>query len=242
MTFSGLPPEIHTHIGCFLDARSLLAYCATCRALGELQWDQTWRALCKARWQPWPRYRLTERRAELWLELAANGAPINSWLGRYRWVEADAARKELRDGELSQLEWWFNFTPSAGGRGRQTLTRAQFGNDGFLRLLNYPPLPYRVEPREPHEIGWLTRTFVRATVNFLEAVGDGQFTLYERAPARQAVIISNFPLHTVQRLESKEWLIENENVMLVSCEKGGEPTYDERNFLTVPPEEPPIGE
>ena len=45
--------------------------------------------------------------------------------------------------------------------------------------------------------------------------------------------IANFPPHRVQRLQNtREWLIYNGNVTIVSCGPDGLGEYDERGFLT----------
>ena len=50
---------------------------------------------------------------------------------------------------------------------------------------------------------------------------------------RQSIQIANFPPHWIERIEpSKEWLIYNDNVTIVSCGPQGLGPYDDRGFIT----------
>ena len=46
----------------------------------------------------------------------------------------------------------------------------------------------------------------------------------------QQLTIANFPKHLVDRLDSWEWMIYNENVTFVSCDEAGTLTYTGRGF------------
>ena len=250
--------------------------CASARARVPLA--RRWRELCKARWECWPHYRLTDAR-ERWLDVelpleharpprwpcrvkAVEAPSPLGWLGRYRWVELDALRTRLIDEDLTRQCWYFNFSPSAGGRGRATLARATFGSDGWLSVPNYPPLPYaladlQVVMQDDYEANvMLDNMVVEQAAN--QPGGDADAGAYHElqdeeldqllgdggdngggggAPrgrrTRQALLINNFPPHYIRRLpKSREWVVANDNVTFVSCAEGELPAFDERGFLT----------
>ena len=62
-----------------------------------------------------------------------------SWKEAFRWTDTDSNRTVLLNDELQQLAWYFNFTPKAGGRGRDTLLKGRFAGTRLL-LPEYPPL------------------------------------------------------------------------------------------------------
>ena len=104
--------------------------------------DSLWRKRCCARWQNWPRYRLTDERDRA----LAERFPSFTWKEKYLWAEKDSIRTTLTKNELEGLGWYFNFTASAGGREDESLTHANF-RDGSLHLIgmpHYPPMPYRL--------------------------------------------------------------------------------------------------
>lgn len=192
--------------------------------------------------QNWPRYRLT---AEVEAQLDTKH-PGTSWLARYRIVQADADRTLLTQEELETLTWHFNFTPGAGGRGRQTLKSVRF-TERKIYVPGYPPLDYflvdpvpaqsvdeaiaefsasgEADPNSPQRLGHL-----RQLLSALMANPQHRASLPGQ---EQCVQIANFPPHRVQRLQNtREWLIYNGNVTIVSCGPDGLGEYDERGFLT----------
>lgn len=98
---------------------------------------ETWKEVCHRRWREWPRYR--------WENLKKSHLRLTNktWKQRYLWVEADYSRKTITIAELEGRSWWFNFTPQAGGRGLDTLTRCFFGR-GFMVVPGFPPFHCRL--------------------------------------------------------------------------------------------------
>ena len=281
MGLDELPDELHVAVAAFLPTpRDLARFCATNKRATGYNTHQLWRRLCAARWADWPRYALTPAR-EAWL--AEQHATLD-WRGRYRHFEADASRTILTLEEMKSLNWHFNFTATAGGRGQATLKEARFTSK--LIVPGYPPLDYHLVPlMEPN---WLTEaesssesideaeangggssssggggdgsggdssqhprrgiSAIRSLMSSLlsnsaMAGGEGFGGSSGVASRRQVVQIANFPPHWVERLmDTREWLIYNDNVTFVSCPPDAGPgTYDERGFLTDanPPEPAP---
>ena len=183
----------------YFDAQTLLnlpCLSRRLRAFGDENLDPLWRKRCRTRWQNWPRYRLTEERDR---ELAER-FPSYNWKKKYLFIEKDAKRTTLAKDELESLGWYFNFTPAAGGREDETLTRAIF-RDGSLHLIgmpHYPPMPYRL-------------------VN----VNSSQ---------QQLMIVPFPSHNISRNEEDREFLITNENVTFVSCGSGGELRFRQRAF------------
>jgi len=238
-TLDGLLDELVLAVLTFLPAPSLVAVQRTCHHLGGLAGDGTiWRSLCAARWQNKPRYRLTAAR-ERWLDVHL---PL-PWKDRFAFFERDARRQHLHPSELVTNRWHFNFTPQAGGRGRETLQLVHFRDDEpkpMLHMQGYPPLPYHLScksqpslPGQPVEAPgvkaqWGPPTREQALMDdLIDAPSAGA------SPEVQVLYIANFPAHQVSRRESDwEWLIVNENVTLVSAGPEGDVSFDERGFQT----------
>eukprot|EP00929_Paragymnodinium_shiwhaense_P079604 TRINITY_DN41498_c0_g1_i1.p1 TRINITY_DN41498_c0_g1~~TRINITY_DN41498_c0_g1_i1.p1 ORF type:complete len:404 (+),score=43.12 TRINITY_DN41498_c0_g1_i1:94-1305(+) len=176
----------------FLDATSLCEV----RAAGRqgFHWDlrfacTAWKGLCKHLLASRaPRFHLTEERA----------ANLNEQFPRVRWFHLyhhllAGARDPIHPRELADLQWAFNFSGPAGGRGLLTAQIVRFEpsiydesrctKTGYMHLENYPPLPYELQ------------------------VSQG---------GASSLQIANFPIHPVERLPSWEWRISNANVVLVS--------------------------
>ena len=215
--FERLPDDLILSVAQWLDPRALLRFGACARRMHGLPKEALWRSLCTVRCEATPRFRLTPER-EQWL---LNHVQPD-WVARYRFSLREIIRTTITTEELQTLNWHFNFTPAAGGRGRATLVRARFTKTHVV-LPNYPPLPYMLHM--PSE--------VEAAAN----EGEGSTSADEMptaSPTPQCLQIANFPGHCVQRLEDGEWLVYNHNVSFVSC-VGTEPSaFDQRGFLTVP--------
>jgi hypothetical protein len=140
MSFSGLPDALLKDIARFLPPEDLCRFEMIDRRTNGLDTQDLWEQICKARWEQWPRYRLTPARLQ-WLE---ENLPTLNWKDRYVWAEEDATRTRITWEELEAMSWYFNFTPQAGGRGSETLQTCQF-TQGFLFLSQYLPMPYRLE-------------------------------------------------------------------------------------------------
>ncbi|CAJ1962619.1 unnamed protein product [Cylindrotheca closterium] len=174
-----------------------------------------------------------------------------SWKKTYFWMEQELARTTLTYDELESLDWYFNFTPLAGGRGKDTLLRCIFRH-GLLSIggAGFPSLPYRMLFLHP---GDNPDIFSEQQVNATDQHSDTDTTTdattdtethdnpifhggIDTSQARrhnqeQAVLIADFPLHYVSRLhDSGEWLMTNAHVTFVSTDEAGALTYKDRNF------------
>ncbi len=257
--FERLPDDLVLSVAQWLDPRSLLCFDACGRRIHSLPKGALWRSLCAAICEALPRYRLTPEREQ---SLVASVQP--DWVARYRHTVHELSRTTITKEELQTLNWHFNFTPAAGGRGRATLVRARFTGSHVV-LPNYPPLPYMLHTPEPAEAEGEGRTGGTSGGESLNGgarggSGGGAATprtdlpprppllpsLLDhllshlhvmdpcRNPSPQCLQINNFPPHWVRRLDDGEWLVYNHNVSFVSC-VGNEPgAFDERGFLTVP--------
>jgi hypothetical protein len=192
-----LTDELLLYIAEFLPAQDLLRFQSVSNHFAALDTDSIWKERCKQRWQPWPRYRLSERRQ--------NALPNTSWKQRYLAIEREATRTHLRMSDLQNSKWYLSFV-LPGVRVREG--RSEHIEVVFRANLLFVPghhVPYRYEivneppPALPNHI--------RATLH-----GDRPFS------NRQWLRISTFPVHFVTRKASDaEWLIVNENVIMVSC-------------------------
>ena len=133
-----LVDELLTHVATFIpDAASLVAFESVSTRFARVPHEAAWRGLCEARWEDKPRYRLTEQR----LQVLNTHMRSVSWRRRYATFEVDGRRSSITEEELSSLGWYFNYTPDAGGLGRETLRRVLF-KAGRLAMPDYPNLPY----------------------------------------------------------------------------------------------------
>mmetsp|Transcript_4207 Transcript_4207/g.5537 ORF Transcript_4207/g.5537 Transcript_4207/m.5537 type:complete len:219 (+) Transcript_4207:101-757(+) len=195
-----LSEDLALQIAAFLPPQELLSFqCVTLNHSG-LDTSRLWLNLCKKRWEPWPRFRLTEERVQ---ELQVQLAPQSSWKNLYLQVEKEATRMELRNVDLCDLSWYLSFSLSGvRGETRSPLMSVHFSPNGVLHVPGYAPLDYEIMPTRPPSEDSSLRENQR---------GDRPFSI------RQWLRISNFPPHFITRKESDaEWLIVNDNVALVS--------------------------
>lgn len=210
ISFTCLTQALKLYVAEFLSPRDLLAYQSTCREMAQLPTNAHWRALCRQRWEPWPRYRLTTaREQDLLLESSSSSslAGGNTWKQRYWTVERDATRTTLYESDLHQLDWYLSFVLSGiRGEGRSDHCRVVFEQESQTMLVpGFPPLPYRIvnEPPPAHA----SQTMIRLSLR-----GDQPFS------TTQWLDINSFPCHFISRKKSNaEWLIVNQNVVIVSC-------------------------
>jgi hypothetical protein len=246
----------------YLQPADLLAVSSSCPRLAALPLGLLWRAAYARLTAAWPMYALTPEH-ETALDAAEATAQID-WKRRYGWMCREAQRTVLTEAELGSMRWLFNFTARAGGRGRATLKEARFV-DSNLMLPGFPPLPYTLVPISGAQVprddaeadgrglpAFVPRLLERAmgvpvAGGAWSGVASGtppqpppQPLSTPPPPPAQAVCISNFPPHTVARVPStREWLVSNANVTLVSCHAtdGGFGSYTDRNFLDAPPDD-----
>ena len=140
MSYTALPDSLILAVASFLPAKELCRLERIDKRTYRLDKDDLWQSLCEKRWVNWPRYKLTPTRMEWINENLSN----MTWKDRYVWGEEDVRRTRITWEELGSLKWFFNFTPSSGGRGRATLQKCSF-QQGFLFLSQYLPMPYRLE-------------------------------------------------------------------------------------------------
>ena len=203
VAFASLTEELLLQVAEFLPARDLLQFQSVSIELSCLSTDALWKKLCENRWKPWPRYRLTDQRFE---ELDKT-LPGTSWQVRYATTEQDATRSSITESELHDLQWYLSFVLSGiRGEGRSDHMPVIFTPSGILLVPGHPPLPFELRNEAPPTSAAHIRTTLR---------GDQPFS------ERQWLRISDFPPHFISRKQSDaEWLIANENVMMVSSKKG----------------------
>lgn len=232
-SLSSLADELLLRVAEYLPVSDLVRYQGLAKKFRGLDADATvWKRRCEARWEPWPRYRLTrERHAELLLleegdnddgreEQRPHPASLpprrRFWESRYAETEREASRSELRPSDLHGLRWHLSFVLS-GVRGETMSDPVEVAFDpttSSLLVPGYPPLPYRIVllgGGDDGRVGLLDsqRSRIRPDLR-----GDRPFS------ATHYVEISNFPPHLVSRKRSDaEWLIVNENVVIVSSKR-----------------------
>lgn len=199
--FSLLREDLQLHIAAFLPPQDLLHYQCVSKELASLNTDSIWKKRCQKRWQPWPRFRLTEEKHD---ELDQT-LPNTSWQQRYISIEQEATRTELRASDLQNLQWYLSFVLSGiRGEGRSDHMKVSFTAANLLVVPGHPPLFYRIFnlPPPPSD-------HIRQTLR-----GDRPFS------TTQYLKISDFPAHFIARkANDAEWLIVNENVMMVSSKE-----------------------
>lgn len=201
-SFSSLREELLLNIADYLPPKELLRFQCVSKELSELNTEPIWEKRCDERWKPWPRYRLTiEKRNEL--DSAGSVTSRMTWKMRYFAIEKDATRNTLRSHDLHNLRWYLSFVLSGiRGEGRSDHVAVEFAFGQVLLVPGYPPLSYKLVNEAPPSTGDHVRQNLR---------GDQPFS------NTQYLRISDFPPHFISRKSSDaEWLIVNENVMMVS--------------------------
>ncbi len=128
-----------------------------------------WKKLCDQDFEFLSRYKC-----------AKHGYSDASYKATYRQISMEVRRTKITPEDLEFLSWYFNFTPAAGGRGKDTLVKCKFYNSCLI-LDEYPPLPYFVTEDShflqiayvpPHQVSrqpdgeWLTMNDNVAFVSF----------------------------------------------------------------------------
>lgn len=240
MELFDLPDELLVAVAATLTALDLVRFCATCRRTAQLDVEIIWRALCAESWQLAPRFRLTAERNR-WLDTHMQC----SWRLRFRNCLAEMSRTEMLESDLRDLDWHFNFTRLAGGRGQHTKQRARF-HAGHLYVMGYPPLPYSLhapdpvptppsasapaDPPDPPDDPTVPTTSVGLGMARVRELLRSMLTNVPPVmgpPPRppQLLLIANFPPHVVTRLDNAEWLMYNENVTITT-----DAEFNERDF------------
>ena len=205
MSFSNKLTDDHLliHVAAFLAPKDLLSFQCVSKNLAKLDTSQLWHNLCKQRWEPWPRYRLTDERVR---EMSSEEQDFldSSWKQRYLRVEREATRITLKMEDLIHLDWYLSFSLT-GVRGdlRTPLESVQFSPSGTLHVPGYPALDYEIIQDAP------------PAVQLPQSLhGDRPFS------QRQWLRISNFPPHYITRKASDaNWMIVNENVVFLSSSR-----------------------
>jgi len=97
-----LVDELLSHIASFLPTASLLVVFESVSVRhAALDTDAAWMALCVARWEDKPRYRLTAQRRQ-WLDAHMR----TTWKRRYAHFELDAVRASITQEEMQMFGWY----------------------------------------------------------------------------------------------------------------------------------------
>ncbi|CAB9512010.1 expressed unknown protein [Seminavis robusta] len=204
VSFSCLTEELLLSVAEFLPAKDLLQFQCVSRDLAALETDTIWKQRCQDRWAPWPRFKLASKRQEE-LEREFSSVDQKSWKVRYGLVEQQATCTELTIDDLHNLQWYLSFILSGvRGESNTQLMPIRFCRNNHLAVMGHPPLPYRIVQDTPP-----SSDHIRSGLR-----GDRPFS------DTQYVQISEFPAHFVTRKQSNaEWMIVNENVLIVSTGK-----------------------
>jgi hypothetical protein len=117
----------------FMNYRDLTQFEQTCESAYRLVASTlAWKYRCDSDFVPYPRY-----------DCQKYGYPCEDYKKSYRYLFSEVRRKKIHIHDLESLDWYFNYTPVAGGRGKDTLVSCSF-RDGQLHLVGYPPLPYYI--------------------------------------------------------------------------------------------------
>jgi hypothetical protein len=243
-----LPVEIWLRALGFLSAPAALAVTsAVTRRLAALLTADAhvyWKAACQRAWaDKSPRYRLTEER-ERELKERFDGR----WLSAFKFYYIDAQRSWMQLSELRGLDWWFNFTASAGGS-QGSLQPVSFRTrqmaDGQecteLHMRMYPPMNCVLEAK-PVSAGAEKKTCAacgevpakqrcsRCKRQWYCSLAcqkahwlQGHRAECDNSPQvkpRQTLEIFQFPMHHITRLPNWEWIVTNDNVTFASVSPG----------------------
>ena len=145
-----LPADVKSSILEYFDYRSLSQmecvcsdFCTTVNQETVVVNEKLWRTLCDHDWASYPRYHhrmFRDKHNDCTVKPQSYG---KTWKEAYRFVHRDVRRNWLNNREAESMEWYFNYTPQVGGRGKQTLKKLRFSG-GFLELEGHAPLPYRL--------------------------------------------------------------------------------------------------
>lgn len=132
-----VPDPLLLAVSSYFGDEDLIAFELVSKRFRQLDLLSSWEDICHKRWKDWARYR--------WLNLRKSHPDLVSatWKQRFLWVEKDRSRRSLTHDEFQRIQWYFNFTPDAGGRGWETLRQCCF-RGGLLYVPSYPPLKYRL--------------------------------------------------------------------------------------------------
>ena len=200
--FSNLTEELLFHVASYLNVGALLRFQCVSKELSNLRTEPIWEDHCEKRWRNWPRYQLTDERRGV-LDTPGSITYRMTWQNRYFSIETDATRSTLRSMDLYHLQWYLCFvTSNIRGEGRADHFHVEFAIGNILLVPGYPPLQYQIVNEPPP----ISDDHIRQNLR-----GDQPFS------TTQYLQINDFPLHFISRKRSDaEWLIVNENVMIVS--------------------------
>jgi len=192
--------DLLLHIVSYLPAKDLLHFQCVSSETSRLQTNNTWKSLCKHRWEPWPRYRLTQEKIEEIFETF----PEFTWKDHYRTTERSATCTEIKECDLLSLSWYLNFSLS-GVRGElHSDFQSVAFSPAYLMVPGHPPLSYEIVNEEPPCCSH-NRESQRVAKPF---------------STKQWLRIADCPPHfIVKNKYNAEWLIANNNVSIVSCKK-----------------------
>lgn len=204
VSWSNLAKELYLNIATFLPVEDLCRFqCINKEIAYEINTESIWEDRCKQRWASWPRYELTAaRKQEMNSDPTSRHYRMN-WKQRYHDIEREATRTTLQLRDLHKLNWYLCFVLSGiRGEGRSDHYHIEFTLGDILLVPNYPPLRYQLINEPPPT----TSSHIRSNIR-----GDRPFS------TTQYLQINDFPPHFISRKQSDaEWLIVNENVMMVS--------------------------
>jgi len=109
-SFSNLREELLLSVAGYLPPRDLLRFQCVSKELFNLNTESIWERRCEERWEPWPRYQLTdEKRNEL--DSAGSATFRMTWKRRYFVIEEDAT---IARSTKSEMVFEFRFVGNTG--------------------------------------------------------------------------------------------------------------------------------
>jgi hypothetical protein len=178
---SNLPPELIGYIMIFMNYMDLSQFEQTCEWVYRLVAStHAWKYRCDMDFAPYSRY-----------DCRKYGYPYENYKKSYRHLFLEVRRNKIQNQDLESLDWYFNYTPIAGGRGKDTLVSCSFRN-GQLHLVGYSPLPYYISLDgsllgigifPPHQVNRLPNgewLIINENVTFVSCEPNGVLTYSDR--------------------------------------------------------------
>jgi hypothetical protein len=129
-----LADEILRYIVSYGSVQELCRIESSCKFFREsLDYSKIWKTRCDETFEIFPRYACQK-----------HGYPSESYKDAFEYIYKEIRRTKMQVNDLVSLRWFFNFHPSAGGRGRNTLSECEFSRLD-VTVNEFPPLPYALQ-------------------------------------------------------------------------------------------------
>mmetsp|Transcript_14412 Transcript_14412/g.21148 ORF Transcript_14412/g.21148 Transcript_14412/m.21148 type:complete len:233 (-) Transcript_14412:153-851(-) len=174
LSFLGLPDEVLLQVFSFASVSDLGQLDSVNSELmrgrlGDRVDEVAWKRHCETTWKhKSPRY---HQKATAAFDDATRHT---SWKQRYRSVLEESSHTTLDRSTLQNLDWYFNYAPEAGGRGRLTVVKCVFvGN--VLLVPGYPPFNYQLTEDEFGRHALRVEVF---PLHYITRLEDGEWAIH----------------------------------------------------------------